>query len=412
MSIDQQNFNEKAIWKRYINGKLNSTNEVGNFLQSWSDVRNGSSLPNWRKIIQVGGNASTGYTCVFRRFLPAAVNVYGFARGIADNGVLEDYLSGRPDLGWGVVGNPGLFSESQADIRARSKFIQHYRERRTAFQGGVFLGEMHELVKMIKSPAQALRQAVDRHRGALKERLQRKKYDRRLIQDSWLEFVFGVSPFISDCEDALRLATADPIKVYQKITGTGLDEQVCEKVIQQLGSGIAVFKCTSEIVGQVRIKYKGVVSAENTPPSFPEQCGLSWSNVLPTVWELIPYSFLIDYFSNVGKVIDGISTGSINLAWGCKMTWKTMEQEISNLFYDRQRAVANFGLSLKDFNGYASGGSKVGSRSEYVRARVDQVSLGIGDLQFKLPGSGTKWLNIAALVDYRGLDNKWLRALP
>jgi len=148
--------------------------------------------------------------------------------------------------------------------------------------------------------------------------------------------------------------------------------------------------------GVVTARYKGAVTATVSPPTFAEQAGFSLSNFLPTVWNLIPYSFLVDCFTNIGQVIDGASLGTVYLSWGCKTIRRVRSRDIA-----RSNATCVNGLNPRAYIS-ASGG-----HSEWVvfqRSAVSAVTVGLSDLSFRVPGIGsTKWLNIAALAHLRTL---------
>jgi len=403
MSNDSQSFEEDHYLRRWSNG-VNTQDVTNRHIYTWTDSRIGTELSNWRSLVRQGLNATTPYACIFQEFKNANVVVFAQATKKIGGDFDEHTIGGRLSSAWGVVGNPSSYSTSVADRSARDGFVQQYRSRRTTLQGGVFLGELAETVKMISNPAKALRQGIDRYYQDVKKRLKRSKprTKPRILRDTWLEYVYGWSPLIGDVRDIAKLATADPLRVLLPLKFSAREVIEVDSDRASLpGNGLAVSLGTIRTVGWVEVAYKGAVKAENTPPSFPEQLGLSWSNFLPTVWELIPYSFLVDYFTNVGNVIDGISSGSINLAWGCCNTWKKLEQSLVAVEFDRDRAVSNFGLTYKDITGYATGGGTLGLRSTYNRAVANSVSFGIRDASFRLPGSGTRWLNIAALARLR-----------
>jgi hypothetical protein len=366
---------------------------------NWTDVHSGASNPGYRKQISAGVNATTPYFVDTRR----VSNV----RMSADSTVTR-YNGSTIKVRWeqsGYLGPAGYdpldSSTTLADITARQQFVARYRSRRTQFQAGVFLGELRETVEMIRNPAKALRDGIDSYYGAVKKRLRKSKNRRRTIQDTWLEYSFGWAPLVNDVADACKLATADPFRVFEKITSKGIDNDRSETYTASDGYATTQVNYQVSKKSQVIVRYKGAIRAQNQPPGFPEQLGLSWSNVLPTAWELIPYSFLVDYFTNVGAVIDGISTGTIGLAWGCRSQVQNATVEVGGCALDYDHLALFTTIPGWTASGFANGGGKCSSRYIYNRSVIDSVSVGIGDAMFKLPGSNIKWLNIAALARLR-----------
>jgi hypothetical protein len=353
--------------------------------------------------IRSGQNATTTYVGNFRQVFPATLNALAKivrSTGSGQTGYSE--FKGTPDSSWGdLLYDPSGLATTEADIIAREQFVSRYRERRTQFQSGVFLGELMKTVQMISSPAKALRKGIDAYHHTVKKRLRNAKKPNRVVRDTWLEFVYGWGPLINDVKDACQLGTADPYKVFQSIKGKGTVDGITSNSRQDYANSFLNVDYRMVMSQKVTVKYKGAIAAQNEPPGFPEQLGLSWSNVLPTVWELIPYSFLVDYFTNVGKVIDGIATGPISLAWGCQVIWKEYGLSVEGVQLDRAY-LDTFKPDPKDKAfGFATGGGKSGRRVYYFRQPANVVSLGLRDFRFKLPGSNIRWLNIAALARLR-----------
>jgi hypothetical protein len=367
---------------------------------NWTDIHSGSSNPGWKRQISLGQNASTPYTVDTQKFNNLSIDAFAtLTRQDGSRISIEHRTSGL--LGPEAY-DPADGGNDFADTTARQQFVKHYRSRRTQFQSGVFLGELRETVEMIRNPAKALRNRLDSYYGDVKKRLRKSKDRKRTIRDTWLEYNFGWAPLVNDVADAVKLATADPFRVFEKITGKGSSRNRCE--VEPGDEGYSALRYNFNVKRQIeeQVSYKGAIRAENSPPSFPEQLGLSWSNVLPTAWELIPYSFLVDYFTNVGDIIDGISTGTISLAWGCRTQRLTSTTEIGGV-----RLNDEFLQSFTTYTGWtasgaASGGGLCSTRFRLYRQPIDSVSVGIGDFRFELPGTRSKkWLNIAALARMR-----------
>jgi hypothetical protein len=367
--------------------------------------------PSWRKEVALGQNATTLFNARERLLkrvpVVAHCEVDGKKKNPAFQNVTYDYWGDTEDWGIPLYAHVGIPADvaTAADIQARERFLADYRQARTAFMSGVFLGELAETVRMIKSPASALREGVVRYHRDVKKRLRRVRalpQYRKIVGETWLEYAFGWRPFIRDVADACRIASASPDSYRQTINASKTIEwnDIQKTVTRNPGSTINLpfWKEFYQQQTKVKVRYKGAVDARIKPPSFPEQLGLSWSNVLPTAWELIPYSFLVDYFSNVGKVIEGISTGTILLAWGCRTYRATriMQMQSSVDLGACQAAVGHQFVRARVY-----GAGETGQSRHIDRSPVFAVSLGLRDLRLQVPGAGLKWLNIAALANLR-----------
>jgi hypothetical protein len=67
--------------------------------------------------------------------------------------------------------------------------------------------------------------------------------------------------------------------------------------------------------------------------------GFDLRSFVPTVWELVPYSFIVDYFSNVGDCLMalGVDTSGVTGLWRTEITESTHE---SRVVPDIKRTVA------------------------------------------------------------------------
>lgn len=387
------------VKKNYENGK-DIGGAVQVFSSTWTDTRSGSDNPYWRHQVATRQNATTNFSASRRSlYAPTFQSFMEWKQGPNKN-IRRAYMNGSYQ-GLMIPTNPLLLTLNDVDLRARQKFVSVYREKRTAFQGGVFLGELMQTVRMIKNPAQALRRGIDDYYRDVKKRSRRKKSIRdktKIVQDTWLEYTFGWRPLIRDVQDALRLATQHPYAVSEPIEAFEMDESRARVRDAESNGFLSVIRYGKRS-NRAMVRYKGACYFVNQPPGFPEQLGLSWSNLAPTIWELIPYSFLVDYFTNIGKVIEGVSTGKIALAWGCRTARQESDIEIVSVVPDMQAIQQAMGG--QPFSVHASGSGKAGLYAEIVRTKITSVSVGLADLTMKLPGTNTRWLNIAALAQLR-----------
>jgi hypothetical protein len=366
-------------------------------------------MPNWREVIRRGGNATTNFSVnVYKPFpirIFAGCTVNKYPPHPWQNKITT-YYWGTPNSG---ISCPtfGVFPAgtiSRMDLLAREQFLKKYREARTAFQSGVFFGELAQTVRMIKSPAKALREGLNRYYRDVKKRSRGRRNARsanKIVGETWLEYSFGWRPLIRDVESAVRLACALPDRYRQTIKAVGAENFKSTQRTEN-GAPFVSYPYWEEILQSdclSMVIYRGAVDASISPPSFPEQLGLSWSNLLPTIWELIPYSFLVDYFSNVGTVIEGISTGNIGLSWGARTTRRVIETTLATKIMHRNLVLA---VGHPNCSSFVDGAGLVGRRVEIARNPISQVSVGISDLRLRVPGAtSVKWLNIAALATLR-----------
>lgn len=367
------------------------------------------NLPDWRGRLKRGESATTTLdgTRIRRSF---------------DYGRM-DYLNsfGQAGVYYGVILNqmvdieafnsPSL--ETKADNLASEAFIKNYRNITRSFQGGVFLGELFETARMLARPGKALRKEVGNVFGDLKRLLDRasrrpgKASTKGLLEglnDTWLEWNYGVKPLVSDLDDmslTLRRLAAGRTFDMVRITGDGeatgsVSSQANLSVsLGPAGSTVPhpVIACARDRVdtSQVRYTYGWKCSTPTGEVPLTQTIGLSLSDFVPTVWELIPYSFLVDYFSNIGSVLDALSVQHVTFAWG--------QRTVRN-----SRTCRAYGLvplkAIDDKKAIAYGGNVSLVHQRVHRTRM--LSAPMPALQLRVPGmESTKWVNIMALINGR-----------
>jgi hypothetical protein len=362
--------------------------------------KTGVSLPNWRYLVRHNLNATNPYA--------VSTDSSGLIRGSVSFSIRNVNKGGRVDHCriHGVLhpfdliyGNPP--STSNADSQARIGFLKKVRKSQRSFQSGVFLGELGEALHQIARPASALRAAVSTYSSAAKKAARRARTPRqaaKAITGTWLEHSFGWVPLFNDVDDSMKALAGfrEYIGDVFKYTFYDTSREGQKQSIQVPGTSVNLLFNWSVERG-VRVTYKGMLAYEfaNKAKDWKSNWGLTLSDFLPTIWELIPYSFLVDYFTNLGDVIDSACMGDVGLRWGVCSTksWTAIH-------------LADFQVesAWPAIWGYQPG-TRVAlvptiGRTNFSRVPVTSVSTNIMDVRTEIPGltSWRKWANMSALA--------------
>lgn len=377
----------------------------------WTDSVNGGSVPFYERKLALAQQATS-----------PLIGQRSSVRSIPGRCVYEFYTSVVSPVGYryrerighlcASIGIPGVVHSSEAAAAeniAREVFYAKYRSAQTSFQGGVALGELRETLRMLRSPAKALRKKVgDLYDKVLrsKRRAGKKAKDQnRAISQTWLEGSFGWRPLISDIEDAHR--TLENRKEYLDrniVVIVGVHSTTSETVLPNTvsyGSGFLGYVASTRHTKTSMVKYRGAVVCKTDVPwkSEARLWGFSPDNIIPTIWELVPYSFLIDYFTNIGKVLDAWSMRRCHLTWGART-----ERRVGIYQLVDARRSNTYGGVVKILTDTFDIGDWTSETKSVVRTPVNSVPL--PDFRFKLPGNSTQWLNIGALVRLRSISSR------
>lgn len=312
----------------------------------FNDVRTRQGRPGWREDIKARANASTTYQADRHKFTarPGWYSghwvyesfTYPFKRERFEYG--DGFPAAIPFSTSHLV-----CDASKADSVALQKVLDKIREEMTSMQGLVTAGELRETVQMLRSPftrgrqffmdhLDRLDQWVLRHsfpnyvRKAKSTAQARKRYYRDLTDAataSWLEVNLGIKPLIADVAniaETINRFRDDILKA--KVVGTGSDsrEEVYAGAEDYLSR--VVWKTRDVKSTHHSVRYSAGLSTSMIIPGsnqrLMELFGLNMQDWAPTIWELIPYSFVVDYFSNIGDVINAVTTDTSRVTWLCR----------------------------------------------------------------------------------------------
>jgi hypothetical protein len=376
---------------------------------TWTDsVTFGDNIPDWQQALKDGRNATTSMdgtsgevrvksgSWTFRHKNPN-VNLYIKTKG------LHGMYHGVPG------GNPASVDATNADNLALGKFQQKLSLINTAIQGGVVIGELRQTLQTLRNPALGLRRLVDdgldvlrriragRRLGPMRSHLVAIKKN---LADAWLELQYGWRPLMNDIRDAdialHRYNIGRPVSV-KRITATERVQGSANEVQSLGGESFAVWLIRQTTINSCQVVYRGAMRVKAQDPQSMDAAllGFNPGSWLPTAWELIPYSFLVDYFSNIGGIVYGLSNLFTELAW-CN---RTVRRQIELRQFVQEYKHPD--ITVTGVQGESFSAARHVSRAIYSGHSVPNIA-------FKIPGNWSlKWLNIAALVAAGQADRKW-----
>lgn len=304
------------------------------------------------------------------------------------------------DFAFESLGYPS--SEGVAEDIAKTRFVSEARKKTTEFQGGVFLGELRETIHAIKHPADAIRKGLGDYLSAVKKRSRgfkgKSSYGaaRRMVGGTWLEYAFGWAPLLHDVQSAAEALAKfnGGFTPNLKVRGFGRHDAEAYELDTGVGTWygdyVGKIRHSTQTKASVYGAMKTIVSTD--APTFRGSFGLRARDVIPTIWELIPFSFVTDYFTNVGDIINAGCYSGEDLSWS-SMSVKTTTTRKSGELHLLPGSRPESSPPYTEVTGSATLGSFSQEASSFYREK--NVGL-TPQLRFTVPGIRQAF-NLAAL---------------
>lgn len=319
---------------------------------------------NWRKLIREGKNATTPLSGE-KHSLHVSPG-YAYVKALRNVPISGGYEY-TEDTIWGDCGyrlskptNVSAIALGKADNDAKTRFIAKCRQVQTSFQGGTYLGEALDTFRMLRGDIDSLRRMTERYLRRVRRLTQGFKPRRGgyspstvgdlvdRIRDEYLKHTFGYAPLYNDIKNAAEAVARlhlDRRKPFKMVTATASDSTVTDSFINPGTPGSTLISFSGRVLSyqNAYVTYRGVVLAGmDSIDDVNKYIGIDPSNWLPTLWELVPGSFILDYAANVGDIINAVSFQRSRLLWVCKTT----VQEIDKRLYSQRAALIQEGTTF------------------------------------------------------------------
>lgn len=385
--------------------------------RSWvvtNTVSHDGPKKGWKDIILRHGNATTGLTGIRQsvEHTPGFVNVgiknpitHPYRWKVWNHGFL---LGGYPTL---TIPSAYAVDISSSNSSAYSQALSRIRKRTADASGLTVLGELRETLRMIRRPAESLANGLTKYLAHVEQRYKSLKWSKRgkpkikelnrIAADTWLEFAFGWRPLVSDLEDAAKalskLGNKEHYSYFKEssnqqweTTGPSVSSTVSYPEIRVLMHSKLIYEAEVKYYGQVKV---GAVTPDVS--GIGNRLGFNPRAVLPTIWELIPGSFLVDYVINVGEVLEASCMSFEDVAWIAKGVKQRASRQVFGVL-DVPRIKLQLGSA---FDGATGNCGAILLTEERVARSVPPLV--VPRFEFHAISSGRKLLNIAALITAR-----------
>lgn len=306
-----------------------------------------------------------------------------------------------------------LRDTSKAEAKALAQCYEAIRNQRSNMSLGVTLGEALETVDGIGRVAHRLAEMFKKHREQQQRMLIRfighyvvgptgspvrdRSVVRRLrpvekkisqeIRDAWLEFSLGIRPTVKDARDLAetlsRWNTAD--FAHTRIKGYGSTSTVLlTDTSAETMNGIDYLRhrrrvATSKVIYRVGLLPDPEIAAFGSAQRLHQLLGFNLQNFVPTVWNLLPSSWIVDTVTNVSAIMGAWMTDVSRITYICK---SVVHETVEHCSLTVPGKTTFDGLGRPSSQTGDLGGYRYSTKAVY---RTIPSALEIPELTFNLP---------------------------
>jgi len=287
--------------------------------------------------------------------------------------------------------NPQGFSAANAANQAAGKFYSNAIRARSALQSGPAIIEAAKTYRMLRHRLTQLldfrtwKSSLERtkgmnHRNALRD-----------MSGAYLEWKFGWDQAQRDIRGALNALneTMDETVVVRG-SGRAVHSDATTNFKHTYGS--IEWNCSRSYTAASSARVVGLVNLYKPGGSeLAQSFGLSPENWMPTIWEVLPWSFMFDYVANVSDIINACSLPACAVRWTRSTTKTTVKETVIN------------GLNPRLVDGFTTQTTvSVPDSTVFESTIVNRTNVppDIPTLEFGIPGfdKSAPWLNTSAIV--------------
>lgn len=392
--------------------------------------RNGVSNPLWRTQTSRNQQAGTPYTA---ELVQSLVRKPGRA---AASGTLDIPFHPNPNVY--VSSFSGTLSQTAAAHQplsgkelevlaaARSKFYRRLAELQQELNGPTAVAELVDTVKFLLNPFGGVVRMTNYYLDQLREKRKGLKgphaYKRqqweKVVANGYIEYAFGLSPLISDTEAiAKALARMMLEETGKRIRSRSFVEKstVSHGGNDILPGSLIVCNLLTELHTTYRVQLIGHAGGSISGPVGSVErlkglCGFRPENWIPAAWEVVPWSWLIDYFVNIGDILNAAALSSSKVNWLVETTIRQTDFT-GNWIINAPATLQQLKSRNYSLKSSVSGTGPVNVTRRTTIQRTLPTSVGIPPLVVEHPfGNFKKVLNMAGVVMSRRSEssNYWM----
>lgn len=213
---------------------------------------------------------------------------------------------------------------------------------------GLMLGELSETINMLRHPLSSLYPLVDKFRAGARKRHRSKPSVpfSKILSSTWLEYSYGILPFLADIQDIREYFEKKRIVELEVLRRQAASNVREESIPPQNGEASGYYfktTLTAKAYSMKRVTthiyYKYNKWAENylQLTSF----GVNPFQLVDVAWAIVPYSFVVDWFIDIGSWLKAIQPHpQLDILGGCTSI-KTVQSKAVETFMSKSQMGAS-----------------------------------------------------------------------
>jgi hypothetical protein len=282
---------------------------------------------------------------------------------------------------------------SALEAQALKIFYQNLAEVMTQFESIPFLKEFSQTKQLLRESASRVLDSVmsfgrssKEYAAKLKRRGRPWAVASKDLGSRWLEYQFGLKPLLMDVE-GLSSALLSEVNPVTYVRGQCTQVTNVTSVTTNHSAYTAVWRSTGVRVTTSTVRY---VAGLKIQPSVSSRLGLSLRNIPGAIWEITPWSFLVDYFVDVQGFLTSQTYGSLPAVYVSKSTCRKLSATYTT--------GASPNANAASVQGIISTGLLKWQSYRYTRSPLLSLPFYVPTVNICGPVQGLRGFNVAALL--------------
>lgn len=209
------------------------------------------------------------------------------------------------------------------------------------WQGSLLAAELGKTLRTFGRPLENLKKLLNDIRGSNKYRASKVTSLGEFISKEWLRYRYGICTTLHDLEDLAKLAET-PVRPLRQ-TSRGKYESTNEPTNVVLPYDETFFSGNFVYSTKYLMSVRSGVLYEHKMTLL-DRAGYGLHNIPSVAWELVPYSFVVDWLFNFGDLIEAV-TPKVGVKVLAEWTASTVTVQKRCVASATKKTVANYSIT-------------------------------------------------------------------